>query len=180
MSDAKPPREPSTEEIIASISRLIAEDGGVREPVLGPLPKTDDILDLTERLDDDRVRPVVVDLPADDAGPVGASREVTARTDRQPPSGGEPSRADPDRDRLLSGAAAEAATSAFARLGVLTSERRAAGELSVGGAGRTVEDMVLDALRPLLRAWLDAHLPSIVERLVREEIARVTGAAGLR
>jgi len=35
-------------------------------------------------------------------------------------------------------------------------------------------------LRPLLQDWLDGHLPAIVERLVREEIARVVGEARLR
>jgi len=40
--------------------------------------------------------------------------------------------------------------------------------------------MVREMLRPLLQAWLDDHLPGIVERLVREEIGRVVGEAGLR
>ena len=35
-------------------------------------------------------------------------------------------------------------------------------------------------LRPMLQSWLDQHLPGIVERLVREEIARVVGESGLR
>jgi len=35
-------------------------------------------------------------------------------------------------------------------------------------------------LRPMLQSWLDEHLPDIVERLVREEIARVVGESGLR
>jgi uncharacterized protein len=39
---------------------------------------------------------------------------------------------------------------------------------------------VREMLRPILETWLDRHLPGIVERLVREEIARVTGEAGLR
>jgi cell pole-organizing protein PopZ len=32
----------------------------------------------------------------------------------------------------------------------------------------------------MLQSWLDEHLPGIVGRLVREEIARVIGEAGLR
>jgi cell pole-organizing protein PopZ len=40
--------------------------------------------------------------------------------------------------------------------------------------------MVRNMLRPMLQTWLDEHLPGIVERLVREEIARVVGDAGLR
>lgn len=39
---------------------------------------------------------------------------------------------------------------------------------------RTLEDLVRDMLRPMLKAWLDANLPDIVERLVRAEIERVS------
>lgn len=41
------------------------------------------------------------------------------------------------------------------------------------GSGRTIDDVVEDLLRPMLRDWLDDNLPSLVERLVREEIERV-------
>jgi uncharacterized protein len=180
MPDKKPSREPSTEEIIASISRLIAEDGGGREPVLGPLSEKDDVLELTARIDDDNARPIV-DPPAGRADPVAAPRKNVSPSDGRPPLvGGEKRVTDPDANRLLSETASQAATSAFARLGALSDERHAGAELPVGGSGRTVEDLVEDVLRPLLRSWLDAHLPSIVERLVREEIARVAGGAGLR
>ena len=53
-------------------------------------------------------------------------------------------------------------------------------ELGEGGVERTLEAIVREMLRPLLQAWLDGHLPGIVERLVREEIARVVGEARLR
>jgi len=33
--------------------------------------------------------------------------------------------------------------------------------------------MTREILRPMLKAWLDEHLPSLVERLVRAEIQRV-------
>ena len=38
---------------------------------------------------------------------------------------------------------------------------------------RTLEDLVREMLRPLLKNWLDDNLPTIVERLVRAEIERV-------
>jgi cell pole-organizing protein PopZ len=40
---------------------------------------------------------------------------------------------------------------------------------------RTLEDLVRDMMRPLLREWLEANLPDIVERQVRQEIDRVSG-----
>ena len=42
--------------------------------------------------------------------------------------------------------------------------------------GRTVEELVSELLRPMLKAWLDDNLPAIVERLVRAEIERVSRA----
>jgi cell pole-organizing protein PopZ len=39
---------------------------------------------------------------------------------------------------------------------------------------RTLEDMVREMLRPLLKSWLDDNLPSMVERIVRAEIERVS------
>ena len=45
------------------------------------------------------------------------------------------------------------------------------------GGGRMVEDLVREALEPMLREWLDANLAGIVERLVRQEIERMVRRA---
>jgi cell pole-organizing protein PopZ len=45
--------------------------------------------------------------------------------------------------------------------------------LTSSGSSRTLEDIVSDMLRPMLKEWLDQNLPSVVEDLVREEIERV-------
>jgi cell pole-organizing protein PopZ len=39
---------------------------------------------------------------------------------------------------------------------------------------RTLEDLVREMLRPILKSWLDDNLPNLVERLVRAEIERVS------
>ena len=41
--------------------------------------------------------------------------------------------------------------------------------------GNTLEALVRELLRPMLKDWLDAHLPELVEQLVSREIARITG-----
>jgi len=41
------------------------------------------------------------------------------------------------------------------------------------GGGLTIEDIVREEIKPALKAWLDTHLPSLVERIVRAEIGRV-------
>ena len=44
---------------------------------------------------------------------------------------------------------------------------------SLGNANLTIEAMVREMLRPMLKEWLDENLPSVVERMVEKEIARV-------
>ena len=43
---------------------------------------------------------------------------------------------------------------------------------------RPLEDVVRELLRPLLKNWLDDHLPELVEGLVKAEIARIVGRLG--
>ena len=45
--------------------------------------------------------------------------------------------------------------------------------MGIGASGNTVEALVADLLKPMLKQWLDIHLPSMVENLVREEIQRI-------
>jgi cell pole-organizing protein PopZ len=44
----------------------------------------------------------------------------------------------------------------------------------LSGGARTIDELAEDLLRPMLRDWLDNNLPPMVERLVREEIERVS------
>ncbi len=66
-------------------------------------------------------------------------------------------------------AAAAAGASVEALMRTLISERSTA----VQRGGPTIEDLVRVEIRPLLKDWLDAHLPPLVERMVRTEIERV-------
>jgi cell pole-organizing protein PopZ len=53
---------------------------------------------------------------------------------------------------------------------------RSFGELAAAFDGiqnRSLEDLAQEMLRPMLQDWLDDNLPTLVERLVREEIERV-------
>lgn len=42
-------------------------------------------------------------------------------------------------------------------------------------SGTTIEDLVIEALRPMLKDWLDMHLTGIVERMVEKEVRRLSG-----
>lgn len=71
-------------------------------------------------------------------------------------------------------AAAMAASSVGALMRTLVAERSAV----VHRGGPSIEDVVREEIRPLLKEWLDTHLPPLVERLVRAEIERVVGRIG--
>jgi cell pole-organizing protein PopZ len=73
-------------------------------------------------------------------------------------------------ERLISEAAASAAATAFGRLAAAPRARQ--DPPLVGD--RPLDEIVRELLRPLLRTWLDEHLPGIVERLVRAEIDRIS------
>jgi cell pole-organizing protein PopZ len=78
---------------------------------------------------------------------------------------------------LAPAAAAAAASSVDALLRQLSDERLAL--LRPMSSSPSIEEVVRSELRPLLKSWLDENLPSLVERLVRAELARLTGRPGL-
>ncbi len=79
---------------------------------------------------------------------------------------------------MISDEAAAKATAAFAELARATEpEPPEVAELRFGDSGRTVEDLVMDLIRPMLREWLDANLPPLVERLVQREIRNLARRA---
>ncbi|MDB5692512.1 MAG: hypothetical protein JWO81_1575 [Alphaproteobacteria bacterium] len=124
------------EEILASIKRVIAEDGRVAarpargsRPAEAPPPE-DDVLELSDPI-------------------------------------GEPAMP------LVSEDAAAASRQSLAALSALR-ERNEAAPMPAGGDG-PLEALVREMLKPMLKEWLDAHLPEIVEQLVAREVARITG-----
>jgi cell pole-organizing protein PopZ len=190
MAKAKEAQEPSMEEILASIRRIIsdesqpdeaapaaAEAAPVNEEDLDRLfSQSDDtdpdaeVLVLTDDMtdaDDDNGGPELVEATPDVAfvEPTRPARSFQpsepeprmAELPRMPPRS--PERAEP----IMSKATDASISAAFGSLShvVLTAN------------ARTLDDLVADMLRPMLRDWLDSNLPPLVERLVRQEIERV-------
>ena len=186
--------ELSVEEIIA-FSRVIAEEkrpgyahtGDVRPDakVSSAHLQGSDVLELTQVVDEDGSARPIASRTASEAVPPSSEPVATgvhpanaaARCDPQGPATSEP-KLDPAQGRIVSTATSGAAAAAFAQLGTLPRDRRVERELPLRGAERTLEGIVREMLRPMLQSWLDEHLPGIVERLVREEIARVVGESG--
>jgi cell pole-organizing protein PopZ len=153
--------EPSMEEILSSIKRIIAEDDAppsraAKKPqakaakLVQPAPEPE-ILELTETVDP---------LPADEPAPVAAVE----------PAGELPQMILPD-DEILSIATATATRSALASLSRLKVRAED------GVPENSLEGLVRDMLRPMLKEWLDANLPGIVESMVSKEIQRISGGA---
>jgi cell pole-organizing protein PopZ len=124
-------------------------------------------------------------LPAADPVPSGGrvGAELTTASDDRPDQpfedrSPEPPAPSPAVDRrpapeagergLLSVPAAAAVDSAFNALAHTVQVRD----------GRTLEDFISELLRPMLKTWLDENLPAMVERLVRDEIERVSRGRG--
>lgn len=105
---------------------------------------------------------------------------------REPPSFALPPEPEPESPALtpatvLSSSesliAPETAAMAASAVGTLMKTLAAERNSAVYRGGPTIEDVVRAEIRPLLKAWLDQHLPGMVERFVRAEIERVVGRA---
>jgi len=80
-------------------------------------------------------------------------------------------------DGLVSTAAAAASTAHFAELAkAVDREPEAKANIALGGGG-TLEDLVKEMIRPMLKDWLDQNLPPLVDHLVRKEIQRMVNRA---
>lgn len=154
--------DPSMEDILASIRRILNEDEPVpaeaaRPPMPEPLALTEDML-----------------VREPEPPPPPAAIIPPAAPPAAPPAGAPPPAPPPAGEALLgTAAAAAAAASVGSLLRAVAQERGSA----IHRAGPTIEDVVREELRPLLKDWLDQHLPGVVERLVRAEIERVVGRA---
>ena len=138
-------REPSMEDILASIKRVIAEEKEIRAAAPPPLPGAaradataedveDDVLELDEVVEEQLAPPI-------DLGPPLLTEEV----------------ADSSRHRLEELASVAAAAPPPVP------------------AANPLEELVREMLRPILKQWLDDYLPRVVDEHVKREIHRITG-----
>ena len=96
--------------------------------------------------------------------PAPPARAEHPPAERSSPAG--PARQRSASERLVSATTAAAVDAAFDTLAQSAQPR----------SGRTVEELVSELIRPMLKTWLDDNLPAIVERLVRAEIERLSRA----
>jgi hypothetical protein len=176
-------QEPSIEEILASIRRIISDDGeeapadtpAVVETVAAASPKPEPVLVVDEPTPEPVEEPVedVLELTelVRDPEPAPEPEPAPYRAEAPAPA----RRADyADDDALVSEPVARRAADVLARV----NPREADGtDDPLPIPHRTLEEVVRELLRPMLRQWLDAHLPGIVERAVDRELRRVSRRA---
>ena len=157
---------------------MMDETPSVQEPVAAE----EDVLELTDTYEAPAAETIGdLDISAAEPEPFpveSVSESFYATPEVQPPeapAGG--------YDSLVGDSAAASAASAFA--GLAASFRKPEPAVAAPGgpdltfaSGSTVEAMVAEMLRPLLKEWLDANLPAIVEAQVRKEVERIARSAG--
>ena len=176
--------DPSMEDILASIRRILSEDEaqpGEAKPAAPtdetahetPLPHTESASDGVLVLDPSMIvaEPAQVAAIVQTPEPEPLLAPMVAPAPLMPPSPINPA---PVSQGLV---APEAAAAAVASVGALVRTLTAERSMQVHTGGPTIEDIVREELRPLLKEWLDTNLPPLVERLVRVEIERVVGRA---
>jgi uncharacterized protein len=226
MSQTAKAQEPSMEEILASIRRIIADDDAgkqakpaapaVPEPTAAVPPRPpaasppggNSQAEIDAMLADLDVppRPAVSEPPAPPAPPPAAAPpsaevlELTEAMTAPPPSPPAPSfrtidasadvvfadrpheaaaesppRAEDEAHRQYTQAATpERALLSSSTVAAVNSAFNSLAHTVLGANARTLEDLVKEMLRPMLKAWLDDNLPNMVERIVRAEIERVS------
>jgi cell pole-organizing protein PopZ len=198
MAEAAKTADQSMEEILQSIKRIIAEEGDtapsgsdvlelteVAPPEEAPTLAVEKLLDSLAAKEVEEAPTVAsaADIeamfatPAAPAEPVieAASEPVPAMVEAAPMPEAPVAAAMPAAvGGLIEDTTAHASAAALKQLLVASEPTHHYTPTSgVFRSGTTVEDLVVEALRPMLKEWLDAHLPEVVERLVQREIQKI-------
>jgi len=148
------------EEILASIRRILNDDAAIAphlaaNPTMSE-PEGPDVFELEHSM-------IVEETGEPEAVPA-APMEAHVQEPEEPVHMGEPD------EPLLAPSAAAAASASMGALVRVLGQR----QTPIYHGGPSLEDIVRDELRPILKTWLDEHLAPLVERTVRAEIERLT------
>ena len=185
MSGTAPPpaggQDQSMDDILASIRRILNEDEAaaqateVAEPAAPVVPAAEEPEPAPRAPAPEFTPPPITPPPVfarSEPEPVELTSDMLVTPPSLPPQPALSSArmAMDDASGLIApAAAAAAAASVGSLLRAVSSERGS----QVYRGGPSIEDIVREEIRPILKDWLDTHLPPLVERLVRAEIERV-------
>ncbi len=179
-------QEPTMEEILASIRRIISEDDtpAAETPAApaaeaAPEPEPEPVAAAPQPepepepaaaapapvVEPTIVEPTIVDPPDDDDDDLELTQKVETHGDLDvlAPREPEPARA----------ARAFGVFSYWVAAAPAASFEKLSATIAMPAAGRTLEDVVRELLRPLLQQWLDDNLPGIVQEAVQAEVERI-------
>ncbi len=154
-----PQSEPSMEEILASIRRIISEDD--EDAPAKPEAARPAIVQRAEVTQEKPAAPRAAPARDEDTAKSRLETEDVEMIKKSVT----PATQDGD-DAMLDSSSAAAASQAFQALSQSV-------RVNDGAQGQTLENIVTDMLRPMIKEWLDANLPAIVEEKVEEEVQRV-------
>ncbi len=207
MAEAQSQSDQSMEEILQSIKRIIAEEGEESTPSPSAANSAeDDILELTQMVTEDQASQsetppmsvdALLDALADAPSELSAAEPIVQVVEPATEDfslAEEPVPAPPVAEAFTSPANA-VEEEAIASAGTLAASAAALRQLKQPEptppadayakadrvffrSGQTVEDLVLEALRPMLREWVDGNMPGMVERMVAREIAKIRAQMG--
>lgn len=183
--------EPSMEDILASIRNILAdeEDKGTdneKAPERQNAPAADkkpsDVVDLTADMivnETQKAKAAMVETPEeedeDDFTPEPVIPRQPMKEETLNDLMQEKSRS-ADDDVLLSPPTIEAAAHSLSGLRDFAAEQKG----NLGNGSLTIEAIVRESVKPYLKEWLDAHLPEIVERIVKKEVAYIMDRLNLK
>jgi len=183
-------QEPTMEEILASIRRIISEDEAPADSAAGPVVEPEPVPTAAEAplpIPEPEPEPVAAAAAApqfepedDDDGDLELTQKVETHGDLDfvaadpepepaptpafPPEAVAEEPGPPPADTLVSDHIAAAAAATFGQL---------SSSILMPAEGRTLEDVVREMLRPMLQQWLDTNLPGIVQEAVQSEVERI-------
>jgi cell pole-organizing protein PopZ len=152
------------EEILSSIKKIIAEDSG-KPPILSKRS-----VSLDRRTAAPRVEEATPEADENESASesLGGEEDVLELTESAPEPLPEPVTKAAVKAEIVSSTTAVASRSALESLSKMIVKPEAS-------HADTLEGLVREMLRPMLKDWLDAKLPDIVERVVAQEVARISG-----
>ncbi len=179
MSEAGNQQEPSMEEILASIRKIISEDGDEAPqadagPPPEPAPQEEPLELLDEVTQAEEPLELTEEAPAVDDGEIEIyDAAPDPLPEPEPMFAPEPVMQPVPEPEIPQPPAAEAILSDFTKSAGVAAFGELSRHVDVPRSNLTVEQMAEELMRPMLRQWLDDNLPDMVERLVRREIERM-------
>ncbi len=181
MAEENKQAESSMEESLASIRRVLSEDEEAEAEAKAPAePEPEEEMDMAAAMEEMEPEPIPepAPAPAPVATPSPAPEpeptlnenilELTQQMIAQAP---------PDigaGESILSTAPSQDSTDALQELAKALLSKR---DIAIGNRDMTLEGLIREIFRPLLREWLDQNLPYLIERLVKKEIDHMVNRA---